>query len=147
MRARAISPDIVIEVFEYMRKHKLALADLAELGGEDLRHSNPAIVKRARAVERTWERMAAAGLRFVDLEQFASQPANFRRYPKQLRNQRLAKGVRKPPSLEILQQDQTLKNLPPSPRRPQPEKPALGTAAAANSAQGSISKTASCRSE
>jgi hypothetical protein len=113
MRARAISPTIVAEVFEYMRKHGLTLADLTELGGEDLRHPDPAIVKKARAVERTWERMAAAGLRFGDLEQFASEPANFRRYPKQLKNQKLTEGRQKPPSETISQQDQTLKNSPP----------------------------------
>jgi len=133
MIGRTISPTIVVEVFEYMRKHGLTLANLTELGGEDLRHPDPAIVKKARAVERTWERMAAAGLRFADLEQFASEPANFHRYPKQLKNQQVTEGSLKPSPKSIPQRNQTLKKLPPSYCANGPSQPASDTAAPTDS--------------
>ena len=65
----------VAEVFEFMRRRHLVLADLTEYGGEDLpnpklpeRVCNPARVKNARAVERCWELIAQLGLTFETLE-------------------------------------------------------------------------------
>ena len=65
----------VAEVFEFMRRRHLVLADLTEYGGEDFpnpelpeRVSDPARVKNARAVERCWELIAQLGLTFETLE-------------------------------------------------------------------------------
>ena len=125
--------ELTVAIFEYMRKHGVTLADLTELGGEDLQHRDPVIVEKARAVERAWGRIAAVGLRFVDLEQFASSPANFHRYPKQLKNQQLTEGGPKPSAKTILPQNQRLKNLPPAYRANGPSEPASATASSTNS--------------
>ena len=65
----------VNRVFNYMRQHKLSLADLTEYGGEDIPNPklpekicSPARVKKARAVERCWELIARLGLTFAALE-------------------------------------------------------------------------------
>jgi hypothetical protein len=55
------------EVAAYMRRLKLSIADLDEVGGEDLRARDPARVGKARAVERTWALMARLDVRHVDL--------------------------------------------------------------------------------
>jgi hypothetical protein len=59
----------VVEIFGFIRRHKLTLADLIEVGGENLRSSNSQIANRARAVSRCWELMARLSLKFADLEQ------------------------------------------------------------------------------
>jgi hypothetical protein len=104
----------VVHMLEFMRQRGLTLDDLVGRGGEDLRSPNPAIVKKARYVERAWERMVAAALKFADLEEFASQPANLARYPKQLKNQRLTRGSPVGSPSRKRQVDQALKNSPPS---------------------------------
>jgi hypothetical protein len=60
-------------VFEFMRKRKLTLADLIEVGGEDLRSPDSKIVKRARAVEQCWSLMARFSLSYPDLEKTARE--------------------------------------------------------------------------
>jgi hypothetical protein len=65
----------VAEVREYMRQRRLAVADLVEIGGEDLRSSNPALAGKARLVERCWALMARLGVKHVDLE--STSPGEF----------------------------------------------------------------------
>lgn len=57
------APTAVDEVLEYMRKRRLSLADLVEIGGEDLPGT------RAKRVENAWALMARHGLIFANLEQ------------------------------------------------------------------------------
>jgi hypothetical protein len=63
----------VVEIFGFIRRHKLTLADLIETGGDDFRSSNSQIVNRARAVSRCWELMARLSLKFADLETAAGE--------------------------------------------------------------------------
>jgi hypothetical protein len=63
----------VAEVFGYMRKHKLTLDDLINIGGEDFRSSSVKRVERARRVESCWSLMARLGIKFADLEGEPSQ--------------------------------------------------------------------------
>jgi hypothetical protein len=48
------------QVRAFMRKHKLALEDLIDIGGEGS--------ERARYVSRCWQMMARLSIRFADLE-------------------------------------------------------------------------------
>jgi hypothetical protein len=57
----------VDQVFEFMRRHGLSLEDLVEVGGEDLRSSNPRRAEKARRVEKCWALMARLGLKFSNL--------------------------------------------------------------------------------
>jgi hypothetical protein len=63
----------VVEIFDFMRRHKLTLADLIEVGGEDFRSPDSQIANRARAVSRCWEMMARLSLKFADLETVAGE--------------------------------------------------------------------------
>jgi hypothetical protein len=68
-------PNAVIdEISSTMRRHRLTLEDLAELGGRDLRHPDPAIREKARAVSRIWDRLAALGVTYdeIDSEAYAA---------------------------------------------------------------------------
>lgn len=72
--------DAVTEVFAYMRKHKLSMAELIEIGGQDLRSKNPGRAGKARAVSRCWELIAQLHLDYAALERcchenFPSQPS------------------------------------------------------------------------
>ena len=58
----------VVEVVAFMAKTGLALADLIEVGGEDLESSNPRKVEKAKRVEKCWSLMASLGVKFADLE-------------------------------------------------------------------------------
>jgi hypothetical protein len=69
----------VKHVFEFLRRHGLALADLIEVGGEDLKSPNPKCVERARRVERCWTLIARLGLAFATLE--SSSHANSAPHP------------------------------------------------------------------
>ena len=73
----------VIEIFDFMRKRGLSLDDLIQVGGEDLKSSNPKRVEKARHVEKAWASMARLSVKFADLEQAAGQhtaePARRRR--------------------------------------------------------------------
>jgi hypothetical protein len=50
------------EVFAHMRKNKLALANLIEIGGEDLKSP------KVRHVERCWALIARLGITYAVLE-------------------------------------------------------------------------------
>jgi hypothetical protein len=56
------------QVRSFMRKHKLALADLIEIGGEDLSSPDSSKVERARHVGQAWQMMARPSIHFADLE-------------------------------------------------------------------------------
>jgi hypothetical protein len=56
------------QVRVFMRRHKLALTDLIEIGGEDLSSSNFSKAERARHVGQCWQMMARLSVRFTDLE-------------------------------------------------------------------------------
>ena len=58
----------VVEVFDFMARRGLALADLIRIGGEDLRPPNPKQVEKARHVEKTWALMARLSVKFAELE-------------------------------------------------------------------------------
>jgi hypothetical protein len=58
----------VTQVFDFMRKQRVTLAVLDQVGGEDLDSSDFRKVERARRVERTWSLMAGLGVAFADLE-------------------------------------------------------------------------------
>jgi hypothetical protein len=59
---------VVVEVLDFMRKRGLALSDLIQIGGEDLKLSNSKRVEKARRVEKCWSLMARLSVKFADLE-------------------------------------------------------------------------------
>ena len=63
----------VVEIFEFMRKRGLSLEELIEIGGEDLKSSNPKKVEKAKRVEKCWSLMAKLGVKYADLE---NSPSN-----------------------------------------------------------------------
>jgi F0F1-type ATP synthase beta subunit len=65
---RARHAQAVAEVFRFMRKRKLTLADLIEVGGQDLQSPDSQIVNRARAIEKCWALMAQVSVSYSDLE-------------------------------------------------------------------------------
>lgn len=95
------------DIFEFMRKHGLKLTDLYEIGGRDFRSPNPDIRRRAHQIEKCWEKIAARNLRFADLEQFATAPANRARYPRQIANSPNAASGPKIERKQISQQNQS----------------------------------------
>jgi hypothetical protein len=58
----------VEQVLTYLRRHKLVVADLIEVGGEDLNSSDSRKVERARHAGQAWQMMARLSIRFADLE-------------------------------------------------------------------------------
>jgi hypothetical protein len=58
----------VVEILDFMRKHGLTLSDLIEIGGEDLKSSNPKRKEKARRVEKCLSLMARLSVKFADLE-------------------------------------------------------------------------------
>ena len=64
----------VAEVADFMRKKKLTLDDLTNIGGEDLKSSDKGRAGKARCVEKTWELMARLGVKFADIEHSESAP-------------------------------------------------------------------------
>jgi hypothetical protein len=66
---RARQTQAVGEIFNLIRRYGLALDDLVQIGGEDLKSSNPKRVEKARRVEKCWSLMARLSVRFADLEQ------------------------------------------------------------------------------
>jgi hypothetical protein len=56
------------QVFDFTAKTGLGLADLIEVGGEDLESSNPRKVEKAKRVEKCWSLMAKLGVKYADLE-------------------------------------------------------------------------------
>jgi hypothetical protein len=62
------SRQAVVEILDFMRKHGLTLSDLIEIGGEDLKASNPKRKEKARRVEKCWSLMARLSLCYAHLE-------------------------------------------------------------------------------
>jgi hypothetical protein len=66
-----------------MRRNRLALDDLIEIGGEDFRSASPKRIEKARRVEKCWSLMARLSVKFADLEQaprsVPDKPARMRR--------------------------------------------------------------------
>jgi hypothetical protein len=58
----------VAEVREYMRRSRLTLEDLVEIGGEDLRARDPKRRRKALHVEKCWALMARLHIKHIDLE-------------------------------------------------------------------------------
>jgi len=58
----------VEQVFAYLRKHKLTVKDLIEIGGEDLQSPDSGKAERARHVGQCWQMMARLSIHFADLE-------------------------------------------------------------------------------
>ena len=65
-----------------MAKRGLVLNDLIQVGGEDLRSSNPKHAEKAHCVEKCWSLMARLSVKFAELEQapgqFPTKPARRR---------------------------------------------------------------------
>jgi hypothetical protein len=62
---RGFNRNAARQVYEFMERHRLTVADLTEYGGEDLRI--PRRKAKARQVERCWELMASLGVKHADL--------------------------------------------------------------------------------
>ena len=73
----------VVETLDFMRRNRLALDDLIEIGGEDFRSTSPKRIEKARCVEKCWSLMARLSVKFADLEQtpppIPDKPARRRR--------------------------------------------------------------------
>jgi hypothetical protein len=78
---RARQAQTVAEIFDLMRKYGLALDDLIQIGGQDLKSPNPKQVAKAHHVEKTWALKARLSVKFADLEQAPGQPKPVRRRP------------------------------------------------------------------
>jgi hypothetical protein len=61
----------VIEILERMHKYGLAIDDLIQIGGEDLKSSNPRRAEKARRVSMCWQSMARLAVKFADLDDVA----------------------------------------------------------------------------
>jgi hypothetical protein len=66
-RARVIAAG---RVAEFMRKKKLMLDDLINVGGAELRSPNSKLADKARRVSKCWELMARLEVKFADIEHF-----------------------------------------------------------------------------
>jgi hypothetical protein len=55
-------------VSEFMRKHKLSIADLIEIGGEDLKSPDRKCAHKVRRVADAWKLIAQLGISYVVLE-------------------------------------------------------------------------------
>jgi hypothetical protein len=58
----------IAKVVDYMRRAKLSVADLTEIGGADLKSPDPSRAEKARAVGRTWTLMASLHVAHTDLD-------------------------------------------------------------------------------
>ena len=56
------------QVCAFLRRHKLALTDLIEIGGEDLQSPDFRKAERARHVGQAWQMMVRFKIHFADLE-------------------------------------------------------------------------------
>ena len=65
MKAHAAA---VTEVQAFMCKRRLALVDLIEYGGAELKSSNPKTREKARHVEKCWALMARLSVHYAHLE-------------------------------------------------------------------------------
>ena len=93
-RAKA---EIIGQVFAYLRRHRITLDDLINIGGEDLESPNAVLRELAHRIEESWSLIARFGVVFAELERAAPQhrakPAR-RRHGKGVSSQVLeSKGV------------------------------------------------------
>jgi hypothetical protein len=58
----------VEQVFTYLRRHKLSVEDLIDIGGEDLQSPDSRKVERARHAGQAWQMLARLKIHFADLE-------------------------------------------------------------------------------
>jgi hypothetical protein len=65
---RARQAQAVVEILDYMRKNRLALDDLIQIGGEDFSSASQKRIEKARRVEKCWSLMARLSVKFADLE-------------------------------------------------------------------------------
>jgi hypothetical protein len=70
-RARVIAAS---RVAEFMRKKKVTLDDLINVGGADLKSSNSKLAEKARRVSKCWELIARLEVKFADIEHFEQSP-------------------------------------------------------------------------
>jgi len=57
------------QVVEFIRKKKLTLDDLIDVGGAELKSPDPKRAEKARRVSTCWELMARVNLKYRNLEQ------------------------------------------------------------------------------
>jgi hypothetical protein len=67
-------PAPVGEMFDFMAKTGLTLADLVEVGGADLKSANPRMAEKAKRTEKCWSLMAQLGVKYADLENSPRPP-------------------------------------------------------------------------
>jgi hypothetical protein len=58
----------IIEIIEVMRRYRITLDDLIQIGGEDFSSSSLKRIEKARRVEKCWSLMARLSVNFADLE-------------------------------------------------------------------------------
>jgi hypothetical protein len=58
----------VVEILDFMRKNRLTLDELIQVGGEDFRSASDKRIEKARRVEKCWSLMAGLSVKFADLE-------------------------------------------------------------------------------
>jgi hypothetical protein len=66
---RARQAQAVVEILDFMRRNRLALDDLIQVGGEDFSSASQKRIEKARRVEKCWSLMARLSVKFADLEQ------------------------------------------------------------------------------
>ena len=59
----------VVEILDFMRRNRLVLDDLIQVGGEDFGSASPKRIEKARGVEKCWSLMTRLSVPFADLEQ------------------------------------------------------------------------------
>ena len=64
---------VIEPVLEFMRRHRLGLDDLTDIGGEDLKSPIPTQRAMAARVSRCWELIARKGVNFAELAAAAGQ--------------------------------------------------------------------------
>jgi hypothetical protein len=70
---------VIAQVLDYMRRHKLTADDLVEVGGEDLRSRSQRIRRKVLHVEKCWALMARHGVKHTDLAPKAARRRRHRR--------------------------------------------------------------------
>jgi len=58
----------IVETLDFMRRNRLVLDDLIQVGGEDFGSASPKRIEKARRVEKCWGLMARLSVKFADLE-------------------------------------------------------------------------------
>jgi hypothetical protein len=58
----------MVEILDFMRRNRLVLDDLIQIGGEDFGSASPKRIERAHRVAKFWSLMARLSVKFADLE-------------------------------------------------------------------------------